>query len=84
MSESKFSLRIVPARYGALVMPFLLSIIMTCVVSLVSTLRGAGLDGFTLPLWLSAWVASWIVAFPVLLLALPVVKRLTGRLVKLK
>ena len=84
MGESKFNLRVVPAKYGALVMPFLLSIIMTCVVSLVSTLRGVGLDGFSLMLWLSAWLTSWVVAFPVLLLALPLVKRLTGMLVKLK
>ncbi len=43
-----------PARYGSVVMPFLLSIFMTCIVSLISTLKGIGMSPqFTLK-WLSA------------------------------
>lgn len=71
-----------PARYASLVMPLLLSVIMTCIVSLISTLRGIGLAPQFLQLWMSAWALSWIVAFPVLLMVLPLVRRATARLVR--
>ena len=71
-----------PARYAALVMPLLLSLLMTFVVSLISTLRSIGpVPGFPM-IWLSAWCLSWMVAFPTLLLVMPVVRRLTGALVE--
>jgi hypothetical protein len=63
-------------------MPLLLSIFMTCVVSMISTVRGVGVgDGF-LTIWLGAWGLSWLVAFPTLLLVLPLVKRATRFLVE--
>ncbi|PXF28931.1 hypothetical protein WH50_23605 [Pokkaliibacter plantistimulans] len=73
--------RKLPARYAGLVMPFFLPILMTCIVSLVSTLRGVGLAEFALELWLSAWLISWVITFPTLLLVLPVVRRMTAALV---
>ncbi|OUY05752.1 DUF2798 domain-containing protein [Acinetobacter populi] len=63
-------------------MPFLLSLLMTCVVSMISTLKSLGFSNFTLPDWIGAWVISWLIAFPVLLLALPIVKKLTLMLVE--
>lgn len=74
--------RRLPARYAGVVMPLLLSIFMTCIVSLISTLRGVGLADGVLRTWLAAWALSWIVAFPVLLLVLPLVRRLTQLLVE--
>ncbi len=74
------ALRKIPARYASLVMPLLLSIFMTCVVSAISILRSTGFSGEFMQLWPSAWLLSWIVAFPVLLLVLPVVRRLTATL----
>jgi hypothetical protein len=65
------------ARYSTVVMPFFLSILMTCVVSLVSTLRSAGLVPGFLPLWLGSWALSWLIAFPTLLVVLPLVRKLT-------
>jgi hypothetical protein len=70
-------LSLLHTRYSAVVMPFFLSIIMTCVISLVSTLRSAGLAPGFLPLWLGSWALSWVIAFPTLLLVLPVVRKLT-------
>jgi hypothetical protein len=70
----------IPAKYASLVMPFLLSILMTCIVSLISTLRGVGWTHRLLELWPSAWGLSWLVAFPTLLLVLPLVKKLTALL----
>lgn len=71
-----------PARYASLVMPLLLSIVMTCIVSAISTLRGIGLATHFVRIWLGAWLISWLIAFPTLLLILPVVRRATSRIVR--
>jgi hypothetical protein len=48
------------------------------VVSLISTLSSVGLiEGF-LPLWLGAWGLSWVVAFPLLLVVLPLARAATS------
>lgn len=73
--------RKLPARYARFVMPLLLSVVMTCIVSLISTLRSVGLAPNVLHLWLTAWLMSWCVAFPTLLAVLPLVRRLTAALV---
>ncbi|HVY07671.1 MAG TPA: DUF2798 domain-containing protein [Burkholderiales bacterium] len=75
-------MRKLPARYAAFVLPLLLSIFMTLIVSLISTLHGVGLAPETLRIWMGAWGLSWIVAFPTLLLVLPLVRRLTFALVE--
>ncbi|MEA5668895.1 DUF2798 domain-containing protein [Stenotrophomonas sp. MH1] len=71
-----------PVRYGALVMPLLLSLLMTSIVSLISTLKSIGLSPQLTSKWLGAWGVSWLIAFPVLLLLLPVVRRATAALVR--
>jgi Protein of unknown function (DUF2798) len=71
-----------PARYAAFVMPLLLSILMTAIVSLVSTLRSVGLVDGVFALWLGAWGMSWLIGFPTLLLVLPLVRRITAWLVQ--
>ncbi len=71
-----------PARYAGLIMPLILSIFMSAVVSLISTLRGVGLTPNVLHIWLGAWGMSWLIGFPILLVALPVVRKLTGLIVK--
>ncbi|RTL71365.1 MAG: DUF2798 domain-containing protein [Hyphomicrobiales bacterium] len=57
------------------VMPVLLSVLMTAVVSAISTLKAVGVRPDIVSLWLQAWFWSWIVAFPTLLLVLPLVRR---------
>lgn len=70
-----------PARAVGFIMPLLLSVLMTFIVSFVSTLNSLGLAAFTLGAWFSAWGLSWLIAFPALLLVLPLVKKLTAYLV---
>ena len=74
--------RKLPARYAEIVLPLFLSLIMTCVVSLISTLRGVGLAEHFVRLWLGSWALSWLVAFPLLLVVLPLAKTVTGWLVE--
>jgi hypothetical protein len=63
------------------VMPLLLSVFMTCIVSIISTLKGVGMTPGVLRIWLSAWAISWVVAFPTLLLVIPLVKKATALIV---
>jgi hypothetical protein len=70
--------RKLPARYHGIVMPLILSLLMTCVVSFISTWRSVGfVAGFT-KLWLGAWALSWLVAFPLLLVVLPLARVATS------
>lgn len=75
-------IRKLPARYAGLVMPLLLSILMTCIISFVSTLRSVGPVPGLLNLWLGSWAISWLIAFPTLLLVLPLVRKATAWLVE--
>jgi hypothetical protein len=82
MTRSDFSVfPKLPARFASIVMPFLLSILMTCVVSMISTVRNVGLGDHLVQRWLSAWGISWLIAFPTLLLVLPLVRKLTQAIV---
>ena len=81
-SHTIFGLPRLPARYGGLVMPLLLSILMTFIVSLLSTLRSLGPAPGFVSIWLGAWGLSWLVAFPSLLVVLPLVRRATAALVE--
>jgi hypothetical protein len=77
-----FGLPKLPPRYASIVMPLLLSVFMTCIVSGISTLRSVGpVPGFV-ALWLSAWALSWVVAFPTMLLVMPLVRKATAALVR--
>lgn len=67
-----------PERYHFLVMPLLLSVFMTCIVSFISTVKALGWPNNFMHLWLVAWSFSWVMAYPTLLLILPIVKRLTS------
>lgn len=73
-----------PARSAAIVIPFLLSLLMSVVVSAISTLRSAGWTPDVLHLWLGAWMLSWAVAFPLVVVLLPTVRRLAGLVVDLR
>lgn len=70
--------RKLPARYAAIVSPLVLSVLMTFIVSLISTLKGVGVQPGFLSLWMTAWGLSWLVAFPTLLIVLPTVRRIVG------
>lgn len=71
-----------PKRFTGLVMPLILSLLMTCVVSAIAVLRSRGLDGQFMAFWPSAWAMSWAVAFPVLLGVLPMVRKIVTAVVE--
>lgn len=74
--------RKLPARYARVVTPFLLTALMTCLVSLIATVRSVGLSAQVLALWPGSWLLSWAIAFPITLVVLPLVGRLTAMVVE--
>ena len=77
-----FKLRRLPARYGALLMPFILSLLMSAIVSFIATVKNDGITDGLMLRWLEAWEISWLIAFPTLLVVLPLVRRIVGLLVE--
>lgn len=76
-----FRLRKLPLRYAGIVMPLIVSILMSGLISLISTLRTLGLTPGLLSIWLNTWVIAWLVAFPSLMVILPLGRRITGLIV---
>lgn len=71
-----------PARFAPFLFGFVLSGLMSLLVSGIATFRNAGfVDGF-FGIWVGAWLPSWLIAFPVVLVVAPVARRLVGLLVK--
>ncbi|MBM3619030.1 MAG: DUF2798 domain-containing protein [Alphaproteobacteria bacterium] len=75
-------MRKIPARYTHIVTPFIISILMSCVVSGIATLHSAGLHEGFVALWMSGWAWSWAVAFPTLLCVLPIVRKIVSKIVE--
>jgi hypothetical protein len=71
-----------PAHYAGFLSPFILSIIMTFIVSGISTLRSIGFTPDFFKVWPVAWGMSWAVAFPLLFLVMPVVRWIIATLVE--
>jgi hypothetical protein len=82
MTPARPVLRKLPARYGALVMPLILTCLMTCVISGISTVNALGFSPLVLRDWPRAWMISWVIAYPTILVVLPVVRWLTARVVE--
>jgi hypothetical protein len=74
--------RKLPPRYASVVLPLILSVLMTFVVSAISTLKSLGPTPAFLATWPAAWALSWIVAFPTLLVVLPLVRRIVSLVVE--
>jgi len=71
----------IPARFEPVAFVFVLSGLMSFLVSGISTVRATGLVEAFPSLWFSAWLTSWIVAFPVALVVVPVARRMVQRLI---
>ena len=70
----------IPSRFAPVVFGFVLSSLMSFIVSGIATFRAAGaVDGFAW-LWFGAWLPSWSVAFPIVLVVAPVARRIVERL----
>ncbi|MGC3937896.1 DUF2798 domain-containing protein [Roseobacter sp. EG26] len=69
----------IPARYAHFAYGFILSGLMSMMVSGIATFRTVGMiDGFV-TLWLGNWLPSWSVAYPTLLCVSPVARRIVAK-----
>ncbi|SCZ65841.1 DUF2798 domain-containing protein [Epibacterium ulvae] len=71
-----------PARFAPVLFGFLLSGIMSCIVTFVATIKNMGMSVDVFTAWLAAWSFGWPIAFCVVLVVGPFVRRLVARLVR--
>ncbi|MBK0065251.1 MULTISPECIES: DUF2798 domain-containing protein [unclassified Acinetobacter] len=72
-----------PAKFAVLLMPLFLSGLMSGTISMINLWKNIGwFEGFFTK-WVDIWLFSWMIAFPTVLVFLPLVRRLTGLLVDL-
>ena len=70
----------IPARFAPILFGFILSGLMSTIVSGLSTYRALGfVDQFAL-MWLGNWAISWAIAFPTVLVVAPITRRIVARL----
>lgn len=72
----------IPARFAPVLFGLILSGLMSCIVSGISTLRVLGLTDGVFGGWMMAWAYSWAVAFPTVLVVAPIARRMVARLVR--
>ena len=69
----------IPARYAHIAFGFVLSGMMSFLVSGISTFLAVGVGGGFVGQWIGAWLPSWAVAFPIVLFVAPLARRLVAK-----
>ncbi|MBX3521454.1 MAG: DUF2798 domain-containing protein [Xanthobacteraceae bacterium] len=71
-----------PPRFAHILVPLLLTFIVTAMVSAISTILAVGVNFHAVQIWPRAWMASWMAAFPVALFILPFARWAVGFVVR--
>lgn len=79
-----FDMKKLPSQALHLLIPFFLSFAMSGVISLISTLRAIGFSGFVFSDYVVTWFFAWAVGFPVVLVILPIARKIALLFVDLK
>ncbi|MEO0636172.1 MAG: DUF2798 domain-containing protein [Pseudomonadota bacterium] len=66
-------------RFTTVAFSFMLSLMMSFIVSGISTVRSVGLSNGLLALWMENWFASFLVAFPAVLVVAPLARKIVAR-----
>ncbi|KUJ76448.1 hypothetical protein AVO45_11675 [Ruegeria marisrubri] len=72
----------IPARFAPILFGFILSGLMSCIVTCIATVKEVGFGPATFSSWMGAWGVSWPVAFAVVLFVAPLTRRLVALLVR--
>jgi hypothetical protein len=72
----------IPRSLGPALFGLILSGLMSLVVAGISTFRATGLVPGYLGMWTQAWLTAWVFAFPLVLVAAPIVRRAVTYLVR--
>lgn len=68
----------IPARHAPVLFGFVLSGLMSFIVSGIATLRVLGLSDGVMAAWMGSWVTSWAIAFPTVLVVAPLARRIVA------
>lgn len=71
----------IPRKFAPALFGFVLSGLMSLLVSGIATIRIVGIDASFVASWTGAWLSAWAVAFPAVLVVAPLSRRLVERLV---
>lgn len=66
----------IPRRYAPKLLAFFTSLIMSFIMSMVITFLNLGLVDNFLLLWMRAWLSAFLIAFPTILLVLPIARHI--------
>ncbi|MBO1924709.1 DUF2798 domain-containing protein [Thiomicrorhabdus sp. 6S3-12] len=69
-------------KYQHIVFGFFMALLMSFLMSAVVSIINIGIPENFLGIWFHAWWTAFIVAFPTVLLVSPLVKRITGLLIR--
>ena len=69
-------------RFAPIMFGFLVSGLMSLIVSGIATLRAIGWDTGFGTSWTNAWVISWAIAFQTILVVSPIVRRFVAAITK--
>ncbi len=72
-------MRKIPRRHAGTLLALFTSLLMSCLMSLVVTLRNVGFVQEVWRLWLEAFPVAFAIAFPLVLVVLPLARRLVER-----
>jgi hypothetical protein len=72
----------IPQRYAPILFGFILSGLMSAIVSAIATLRTLGPEPGIVAVWAGSWLTSWAIAFPAVLVVAPITRRLVARLTR--
>lgn len=70
----------IPARFAPILFGFILSGLMSCIVSGIATFRALGDEQAFVDAWMASWMFSWAAAFPTVLVVAPMARRIVVRL----
>ncbi|MBU2993795.1 DUF2798 domain-containing protein [Octadecabacter sp. 1_MG-2023] len=72
----------IPARFAPILFGFILSGLMSGIISAIATWRVLDTDMTFFGNWIGSWGTSWLVAFPTVLVVAPIARRLVGKLTR--
>jgi hypothetical protein len=72
----------IPSRFAPIAFAFILSGVMSFIVSSIAIIRTTGWESGLFGVWIGAWLTSWLVAFPTVLFVAPFARRIVAKMVK--
>lgn len=72
----------IPRKFEPALFALVLSGLMSFVVAGISTWRAAGLVPHFMSLWVGGWLTAWLFAFPIVMLAAPLARRVVQQLLR--